>query len=731
MLANLLNNRMDSLESEDLAQLISSVLIMRSGRLREAAAHINELFRSLQGLQRNAVPSTSSQSYEAMIRVLYYLLNACKLFQAKRLLQKADKYLIEGNLLRATEYYNRVKSLTNEGATFVQATHNLAVCLLLQKSHLSNHSQAVDSLYRCFSSVFPIPNKFNSFSKQSKQLSVLELAAVTSGLHYVACTFTGKIQQFIRSQCDCTSSSTSLTGMTLVQQTKNRETKQILKFCRSQIQRFGRDYRTADNPHVLAIYRLQEVCDLLLLLSDFRLVEAETLLSRIASSLQISIDSSPQQSQQDQQQSVTLNSHRLLKLLQQSSDVLQKMRQLFLQSVTVLMKSQPTIRTASTSKKNVTSPDEEEERCRLKKDFLLDMQPTSHSFCEPGERMRIPRKVDNHSVSQFLPHPASKPRRHALHSNIPCDFSELSIPYHLPSTGSSNSCSFLISSESSPMSRAFHLSSAHSTVSDRVNFAGSDFHSSSAHSCGPSIVQDTVAQEKSVTKYSLPLSLPLPNDSSSSVGAPVLMQSISPPVPHGRSHFPILYSSMNCITPIPSASHEIDAPRSLDSLRLHLTSASSFPMREDAIASPVTEPHDTTSEQGEVGRQTQSAESAMRMLPVNDQLHWSDVLQCRATLRPVHQETHSMLQAREDDDPSVTQMSSVSNTFVTESNQHYPVPLERLLAPGPYPTHVPPHCREAFLSDQDFVHALGVSKEQFYMLPRWKQSELKRGAGLF
>jgi hypothetical protein len=96
--------------------------------------------------------------------------------------------------------------------------------------------------------------------------------------------------------------------MTLVQQTKNRETKQILKFCRSQIQRFGRDYRTADNPHVLAIYRLQEVCDLLLLLSDFRLVEAETLLSRIASSLQISIDSSPQQSQQDQQQSITLNS---------------------------------------------------------------------------------------------------------------------------------------------------------------------------------------------------------------------------------------------------------------------------------------------------------------------------------------------------------------------------------------------------------------------------------------
>ncbi|XP_030021747.2 supervillin isoform X2 [Manduca sexta] len=49
----------------------------------------------------------------------------------------------------------------------------------------------------------------------------------------------------------------------------------------------------------------------------------------------------------------------------------------------------------------------------------------------------------------------------------------------------------------------------------------------------------------------------------------------------------------------------------------------------------------------------------------------------------------------------------------------------------PLPDHVDPHHLEKHLSEQDFLEAFGMTKEDFSVLPAWKQTNLKKDVGLF
>jgi hypothetical protein len=49
----------------------------------------------------------------------------------------------------------------------------------------------------------------------------------------------------------------------------------------------------------------------------------------------------------------------------------------------------------------------------------------------------------------------------------------------------------------------------------------------------------------------------------------------------------------------------------------------------------------------------------------------------------------------------------------------------------PFPAGVDPTKREAYLSDEDFQTAFGISKAKFAETPQWKRELLKRKLGLF
>eukprot|EP01036_Dinobryon_divergens_P026672 gene26673-35348_t len=56
---------------------------------------------------------------------------------------------------------------------------------------------------------------------------------------------------------------------------------------------------------------------------------------------------------------------------------------------------------------------------------------------------------------------------------------------------------------------------------------------------------------------------------------------------------------------------------------------------------------------------------------------------------------------------------------------------EQLVYPGPYPAGIQLSNRELYLSDADFKHFLGVSKEQWNRLPKWRRILKKRERKLF
>ncbi|XP_076868766.1 advillin [Brachyhypopomus gauderio] len=81
--------------------------------------------------------------------------------------------------------------------------------------------------------------------------------------------------------------------------------------------------------------------------------------------------------------------------------------------------------------------------------------------------------------------------------------------------------------------------------------------------------------------------------------------------------------------------------------------------------------------------------------------------------------------------------SNGTNTFTEASPSKATVPgtlgPEVLLSrpSGELPLGVDPHKREEFLSDADFENLLGCSRRDFQRLPKWRQNDLKKKAGLF
>ncbi|KFM81009.1 Supervillin, partial [Stegodyphus mimosarum] len=49
----------------------------------------------------------------------------------------------------------------------------------------------------------------------------------------------------------------------------------------------------------------------------------------------------------------------------------------------------------------------------------------------------------------------------------------------------------------------------------------------------------------------------------------------------------------------------------------------------------------------------------------------------------------------------------------------------------PRPAGVDPLRLESYLTDEEFEEVLGMKKDEFYNMPSWKQSELKKSSGLF
>jgi len=72
--------------------------------------------------------------------------------------------------------------------------------------------------------------------------------------------------------------------------------------------------------------------------------------------------------------------------------------------------------------------------------------------------------------------------------------------------------------------------------------------------------------------------------------------------------------------------------------------------------------------------------------------------------------------------------SSVDRTFALLSRDNY---SWEELKQRPLPDGVDPSRLEKYLSDDDFVAHLGLSREDFMAAPRWKQLEIRKEKGLF
>jgi len=71
---------------------------------------------------------------------------------------------------------------------------------------------------------------------------------------------------------------------------------------------------------------------------------------------------------------------------------------------------------------------------------------------------------------------------------------------------------------------------------------------------------------------------------------------------------------------------------------------------------------------------------------------------------------------------------SVDRTFALLSRDNY---SWEELKQRPLPDGVDPSRLEKYLSDDDFVAHLGLSREDFMAAPRWKQLEIRKEKGLF
>ncbi|XP_056590774.1 advillin [Triplophysa dalaica] len=78
-----------------------------------------------------------------------------------------------------------------------------------------------------------------------------------------------------------------------------------------------------------------------------------------------------------------------------------------------------------------------------------------------------------------------------------------------------------------------------------------------------------------------------------------------------------------------------------------------------------------------------------------------------------------------------TQVESPSSDGEHQSVSEYPPEMLINKPPGELPEKVDPANREKFLSDADFHAILGMSRDEFNTLPKWKKSNIKKEKGLF
>ncbi|XP_062842397.1 advillin isoform X2 [Trichomycterus rosablanca] len=81
----------------------------------------------------------------------------------------------------------------------------------------------------------------------------------------------------------------------------------------------------------------------------------------------------------------------------------------------------------------------------------------------------------------------------------------------------------------------------------------------------------------------------------------------------------------------------------------------------------------------------------------------------------------------------ITAVTDVSQTVHEDPGNYQSYSLEQLInkAAADLPQEVKPNQREKHLSDEDFSSLFGMSKDEFFSLPQWKQLDIKKKAGLF
>ena len=165
-----------------------------------------------------------------------------------------------------------------------------------------------------------------------------------------------------------------------------------------------------------------------------------------------------------------------------------------------------------------------------------------------------------------------------------------------------------------------------------------------------------------------------------------------------------------------------------------------FPMHKDEVVQLLpSDGDDANAGTGTTGTATTS-EPNLEDLRLAEEAAQRQRTAAEASARPKHvfkKKPVSTIQLEEDSDDDedvkvvhVEEAKPATSPAAVDSNGTF-YALDKLTAPGPYPSGVDPAKREQYLEDAAFQTVFSMAKPAFFALPNWKQQALKKKARLF